>query len=416
MKRFLLPILLALFCLPTLPALAEDELVIVHATDMHYLSPSLTDYGEGFMSVIERADGKMTHYTPQLMQAFVDDMLALQPDAIILSGDLTLNGAVESHAGLTALLQPLLDAGIRLLALPGNHDAGSAAYRFDGEYVYWAEAMTDEGFDDMYLPFGYQEAFSRDAASQSYVSQLAPQVWCLLVDTNANGTAGTVHAETLAWIEAQLIRAQEQGVTVISVTHQPALLHNRLFTFGYVINNSSSLLALYEQYGVSLNLCGHLHMQHIAQEGGMVEIAGSSLAVSPNQYGVLRMEGTRLLDYETRPVDVSGRAARTGQTDPTLTDFAACSAAFFDQTTRTQLASMFEGSDLTPEQQSQMTEFAVQLNAEYFSGRRTLTAEDERWVLWETHLPGGFFTRYMGSILMEEAQDMTRFSFAGREQ
>lgn len=404
--------LLTLICLMALPVLAE-ETVIVHVTDMHYLSPSLTDYGEGFMDVIERADGKVTHYTPQLMQAFVADMLALAPDVVILSGDLTLNGAAQSHAELTEILTPLADAGIRLLALPGNHDSNSSAWQFSGEYVYPVEGMADEDFDDAYLPLGYADALSRDAASQSYLAQITPELWCLLVDVNANGTAGTVNPGTLAWIEAQLRAAQEAGATVIAVSHQPALIHNSLFTFGYVINNASKLLELYGQYGVPLNLCGHLHMQHIARSGGLTEIAASSLAVSPNQYGVLRVRGGELLSYEMRRTDVSGWAARTGQMEPELLDFAAYSAGFFDRTTRSQAEAMLADSGLTPEEAAQMADFAVRLNAEYFSGNRTITADDAAWVLWETRLPGSFFTYYMRSILDEGAQDMTRWAFSG---
>ncbi|MFA5585273.1 MAG: hypothetical protein WDA02_01830 [Saccharofermentanales bacterium] len=37
------------------------------ASDPHYLSPQMTDYGEGFMDLIERGDGKVIHYTPEIV-------------------------------------------------------------------------------------------------------------------------------------------------------------------------------------------------------------------------------------------------------------------------------------------------------------------------------------------------------------
>lgn len=411
MKKLLFALLCMLLCLLHCSALAEDELTIVHVTDTHYLSPALTDYGETFMELIEDGDGKVTHYTPQLMAAFVDEMLALQPDAIILSGDLTFNGASQSHTDLVALLTPLADAGIQLLALPGNHDTNSTGYRFEGQDVYYAQSMADEEFDDAYAQLGYAEAISRDAVSMSYVAPISPDVWALLVDVNANGTAGTVKEETFSWIEEQLIKAKEAGATVITVSHQPVLIHNSLFTFSYVINNNTRLLALYEKYQVPLNLCGHLHMQHIAQSGGLVEIAASSLAVSPNQYGVLRLQGNRLMDYRMQPVDVASWAVRTEQTDPNLLSFVGYSSDFFDQTTRGQAASMFADSQLSQEEQDQMVDFAVRLNAEYFSGKRTITEDDPAWAMWQEHMPGAFFTYYMRSILTEQPQDMTRCSF-----
>lgn len=416
MKKLLYALLCLLICLLPCAALAEEDVTIVHVTDMHYLSPALTDYGETFMALIRDGDGKVTHYTPQLMAAFVEEMLALQPDAIILSGDLTFNGAAQSHADLTALLKPLADAGIQVLALPGNHDTNSTGYKFEEPEIDYAEGLADEDFDELYAPLGYAQALSRDGASMSYVAQVSPSVRVLLVDVNANGTAGTVHEETFTWIEEQLLRAQEDGVTVIAVSHQPAMLHNRLFTFGYVINNNARLLALYEKYQVPLSLCGHLHMQHIARTGAMTEIAASSLAVSPNQYGVLRMKGAELLDYQMQPLDVSAWAVRHGQTDPNLRSFAAYSADFFNQTTYAQTASMFSASAIPLEEQELMIDFVVRLNAEYFAGKRTITADDPMWAQWQQRMPAAFFTRYMDSILTEPPQDMTRCIFQDAAQ
>ena len=231
------------------------------------------------------------------------------------------------------------------------------------------------------------------------------------MDVNANGTAGTVCEETFVWIEGQLARAQQEGVTVIAVSHQPALIHNRLFTFSYVINNSARLQALYEKYQVPVNLCGHLHLQHIEEANGLVEIAASSLAVSPNQYGVLEVRGKQLQAYRMQPLDVAAWASHIGLTDPHLLDFAAYSSDFFDQTTYAQAASMFTVSTLPLEDQETMIDFVVQLNSEYFSGRRTLTAEHPMWSVWQEHMPDAFFTRYMGSILEEPLQDMTQYIF-----
>lgn len=401
-----------LLCLFLCAGAAAEDLTIVHVTDVHYLSPALTDYGEGFMQVVESADGKVTHYTPQLMHAFVDEMLALQPNAVILSGDLTFNGAMQSHKDLSALLQPLADSGVRVLALPGNHDTNSVGYMFSGPQIIAVESMEDNDFDNVYLQLGYAQAISRDTASMSYVAQISPSVWCLLVDVNANGTSGTVLDDTFLWIEKQLSRAQAAGVTVIAVSHQPALTHNPLFTFGYQINNSQRLLELYARYNVQLSLCGHLHMQHVAKSGALTEVAASSLAVSPNQYGILRIADGKLLSYDMQPVNVSSWAQSTAQTNENLLDFAAYSAAFFDGTTRSQLSDMFAATDIPAADQQRMTDFAVQLNRAYFAGTRTDDMDLAAWNMWQERMPSSFFTYYMRSILMEDAQIMTHITFA----
>ncbi len=94
--------------------LAEKEtspLTVVTATDLHYLSPELTDYGTGFMRMVGNGDGKLTQYAPEITDAFLEEVEKLHPDALILSGDLSFNGEKTSHEELAG---KLLDAvGVR---------------------------------------------------------------------------------------------------------------------------------------------------------------------------------------------------------------------------------------------------------------------------------------------------------------
>ena len=59
-----------------------------------------------------------------------------------------------------------------------------------------------------------------------------------------------------------------------------------------------------------------------------------------------------------------------------------------------------------------MTDFAVQLNRAYFAGTRTDDMDHAAWELWQERMPSSFFTYYMRSILMEDAQIMTHITFA----
>lgn len=65
---------------------------IVLMTDIHYLADSLTDKGEEFQYMVEHGDGKLTNYVWEITDAAFEQVEALSPDVIILSGDLTLNG------------------------------------------------------------------------------------------------------------------------------------------------------------------------------------------------------------------------------------------------------------------------------------------------------------------------------------
>lgn len=419
-KTAVLILIFALVCVPACSgcqsAPKDEVLTIVHATDMHFLSPKLTDYSQDFIDFLSRTDGKVTQYSPQICEAFVADMLEMKPDAVILSGDLTLNGAYESHSDLAAVLMPLKEAGIAVFVLPGNHDAGGAAYSFFGGSIDEFESVSDGDFPLLYSNFGYDFAISRDSASQSYVAELSPKLRLLFTDVNANDTAGKVRDETAAWAQEQLAAAKESGAAVISVSHQPLLTHNRFFTFGYTAIGGQKLLSLYDEFGVALNLCGHLHIQHIAKEGSLTEIAASSLAVSPNQYGVLTVRNGVPESYRTQSVNVSGWAAAAGETNSDLLDFAEFSAGFFDTVTENSVSAMVEECSATAAEKSSMTEFAVRLNAEYFAGSLTLTDADPAWALWQKYLPDNFFKVYMSSTLEKNEGDMREYNFGEQDK
>lgn len=94
---------------------------ILLATDLHYLSPELNDHGACFEKTILNGDGKALAYIDELTDAFVEQVIREKPAALILSGDLTLNGEKQSHLDLAQKLRSITDCGIPVLVLPGNH-------------------------------------------------------------------------------------------------------------------------------------------------------------------------------------------------------------------------------------------------------------------------------------------------------
>ena len=397
---FLAAVLAALL-LPGCEKAEKKPVTIWHASDLHYLSPTLIEDRAYFISVMERGDGKATHYTPEICRSFVETAVQEKPDVVILSGDLTLNGSLESHRDLAQILAPLQEAGIRVLVLPGNHDIGRAGYRFTSETPEPVPAADAETFAQIYADYGYTDALSRDAASLSYVADLGGGVRVLLIDVNS-GSHGTVTPETLDWATKQLKAARRDGCTVIAVSHQNLYRHSPRFSFGYEINNCAELAALYEKYGVQLNLSGHLHIQHIAGEGRTADIAVSSLAVTPNQFGVLRLDADHRMQYETQPLTV------LAEKDGVPLDFARYSAGLFDACTVAKTAPKLESMNLTEAESSAMLAVARQMNREYFGGK-VLPPDPTGYALWTEHTDA-FFSGYLDSIADEIGKDHTHWS------
>ena len=65
--------------------------------------------------------GRGKAYSNAVQQELVRSVLALAPDAVVISGDLTQTALDEEFAWARRDLQPLLDA-VPTLVIPGNHD------------------------------------------------------------------------------------------------------------------------------------------------------------------------------------------------------------------------------------------------------------------------------------------------------
>ena len=409
-KAAFLIVLILMLCVSA----QAQELRIVIASDLHYLSPELIEDEALLRRVVYASDSKLTHYSSEITEAFVEEVSALHPDAVILSGDLTFSGAFESHAGLITLLSSLQEEGIPVLVLSGNHDAPGTAYRFTPEGTVEIAAMQAENFRSAYAAFGPDAALSRDESSFSYIYALNDKLRVLLLDTNTNGASNSIHEETLAWAEEQLAAAQAQGAAVISVTHQTVLNQDPLFGHLYRFENADALLGLLQQYGVRLHLSGHMHMQHITSSGSFHEIASSALSVWPCQYGILTVNKDGSMHYEAQPVDVGSWALEHGIANEELLNFASYSENSFNSDSRRGSTIRVYNSGASKTEQRLMLDYEVLINAEMFSGRHTdHSADTEALELWKRYFPDNFHTRYMEAIMTRPVVDMTRLDLPG---
>ena len=377
----------------------------VIASDLHYIAPELTDGGPGYQQILKNGDSKFMPYVEEITDAFLDEVLADPPDLVLLTGDLTFNGAEISHRRLAGKLQRLEDAGIPVLVLPGNHDVyneNAALYRGGSfERVPFADS---ESFAGIYRDFGPGEALSADSDSLSYVWQLNEQVWIMMLDENTAHDFCGLSDRSFQWIEAQLQKAREEGRFVLVAGHQNVFQHS-IFRGGYVIQGAQRLQELLRRYGVPLCLSGHLHTQHVQSEDGLTEIATSALCSYPCQYAVLTAEDGRLR-YGTRRLDLAAWAERNGRPDAVFQDFAGAAGTYMDaHFTPAGMAPLVDDPVLWAE----MLAYLQALNRAYFSGDlREIAALDPDGRLaglWAEE--NGMTAWYLRSVLDEEGNDHT---------
>ncbi len=291
--------------LATFATMAQKRIMVF--TDPHLLAPGLFQPSSTALQNDLAGDNKMFDLSNEIMQAMVDRVLAERPDAVLVAGDLTKQGAKLSHLAMADLLHQITDAGIKVCVIPGNHDVNnSQAVRYDGANRYPAATVTSSEFVDIYAGMGYATALARDNNSLSYVAEPVAGLRLIAVDDNrctardrnpslnANGlTMGT-----RSWVLAQIDDARQHGKQVLVMMHHNLIEHiddqAALSSDGQVVQ-AEAIRNEFMQHGVQLLLTGHMHISNIttwhnqARTDSIVEITTGSLIAYPCHYRTITL-------------------------------------------------------------------------------------------------------------------------------
>ncbi len=404
MIRKMLFVLVAVLLFSLLPGCAElakaAPVSIVTATDLHFAGRGAYTYTGTYRQDSEtNGSGKQMQYLDDILDAFIDQMLAEKPDYILLTGDLTFIGAKASHEALAQRLSDLTDAGLQVLVVPGNHDICSGTYILpEGEPVE-APSITPEQFREIYAEFGYSSGISYDEYSLSYVYDTGKGSWIFMLDTNFKygSNLGQLNDDTMAWLKSQLKRCKRAGAYPLLAGHHNLLVHNERFKTGFVLGNSEEILPLAQQYGGDLYLSGHLHTQHIARENAFTDIAGGSFAVYPHRYGRLTVTGSQW-SYEAQTTDVSGYAKAVGKKDPNLLHYEDFGYEFFYNCFFDQAMENLSGQIGDEDILFRLCDLSAKANVHYFGGTPSAIDRSNELLLHE-YAEGTFWGNYLESIL-----------------
>ncbi len=394
---------------------------ILIGTDIHYLAGSLTDGGVRFQQMVEHGDGKAVTYIGEITDAFLDEVIRLRPNALILSGDLTLDGEKKSHEELAGKLYRVKNAGIPVLVIPGNHDINNRrAARFEGTERLPAEYTTPEEFREIYRDFGYDEAISEDRGSLSYVYELDEENWLLMLDTcqyrPVAKVGGAILSDTYDWIEEQLDLAWDEDAHVIPVAHHNLLDESEIYVDDCTIEHGEQLVELLEDWDVPLFLSGHLHVQHCKRsdgDDGIWEMVTSSLATPACQYGALTWRDDGSFNYRTWAVDVEKWAADQKLSDINLINFNKFKGPFLREVFYNQsidALKMVRG--LTDDQKLRMSRLYSELNYHYYQGTAYLVKDgveqNRDYQLWLDEGAAAKESEYLQYIIRDAVQDYNR--------
>jgi 3',5'-cyclic AMP phosphodiesterase CpdA len=384
-------------------------------SDPHHLSKKLYDDGEAFKTYVENGD-KLLQYTGEILDAVKDEIAENKPDFLVVSGDLTCNGARENHIDLAKKFREIEQLGTSVFVVPGNHDMNNArACYFEGEEAYQTDNVSDNDFIQIYDEFGFEEAISRDENSLSYLAAPYDKLWLLMLDSTKNYPymGGEISESTLDWMLECAEMARKESAKIVAVMHHSLVDHSEIINDGYTIDYSMEVSEYLIQCDIDIVLTGHIHLQDIKVneiDGNKIyDIATSSLAVYPNQFGEMNYSIEKGYEYTAKRLNMETYAVNHNILDRNLLNFEDFSEDFFiTNCCQKQRDYIEELEYLTNDEKAKLFKIVSEMNKMFFSGYRNealrYITEDEDFRILEGIEPC-FLKSYVMAILEDDKAD-----------
>jgi len=187
--------------------------------------------------------------TADSLARVVVQVQALEPDLVLVTGDLSQDETPESYDRLRHLLNPLR---IPIHYLVGNHDNGAAM----------------------------QQAWGEQSATSLRALQVAGWQLVLLNSTVPEVVWGALSAETVDWLDEQL--SQCQLPTLIALHHPPIVPSSDWN--GEVLTNPEVLYQVVDRHPhIRLVIAGHIHQPLHYQRGSVAYLTAPSTCLQYDQ-------------------------------------------------------------------------------------------------------------------------------------
>ncbi len=287
----------------------QQTLDIAVLSDIHVLPSELIKNTDDYTDALN-SDRKIFTESQGILDRMLAEVVEQAPDVLMISGDLTKDGELESHKYVAEQLAELKEQlpDIKIYVTNGNHDVNNnLAYNYnteDGVKVpatrttpelfleTYADTVYNEanGIVAQFKPSTYTEDVNGDKAGMlSYVAEPAEGYTIIVVDsgrysadntdegTAEHQTSGQISAELQAWVVEQAQAAVAKGNTVIGMMHHGLIEHFDMeeeFLGEYLVNDYQAVSAAFADAGIHYVFTGHMHANDIAT---MTTEAGNEL-------------------------------------------------------------------------------------------------------------------------------------------
>lgn len=355
-------------------------------SDTHLISNKLHDKGSAFQKMQETAAGKDLMYQDIMLKAFVRKIIKDKPTAVIITGDLTFNGAKMSAEDLADIFAPLEENNIAFLPLPGNHDIYDGwARKFQGQYQYKVPQISPSDWKTIFQS-AYDKAISQDPSSLAYSVELNSNYRLIFADSNRYSseestthpiTEGIIEEKQMQWIEHELKQAQEKQQHVLFFMHHNLYDHNKIINGGFTLDNAPELRQLFTKYNVKLCFSGHIHAQNIigsTKDCPTTDIASSCFSMCDQGYGVVTIAPTQV-EYQRHSFTAASYLSQEEKEGLPKENFHDYLCQIFFDVNKKQ-SERFKQRFENIEDWKSVTELTNSLNWNFFIGKNTYSDEE----------------------------------------
>jgi 3',5'-cyclic-AMP phosphodiesterase len=207
-------------------------------------------------------------FRPELLTAAVGETNDLEPDLVVVAGDLTMEGYRSEFEACKRFLSELT-CGHVVVAM-GNHDARNVGYRH---------------FEDL---FGARDSVTTVPVKEGRAKVVA------IDSTKPDLDEGEVGREHYGWLDAQL-RGWTEGPRIVVIHHHILAVPGT----GRDVNNlrdAGDVMAILRELEVDLVLSGHRHVPYVWSISGVRVVHSGTVST-------LRLRGTMPPSYNVIEID-----------------------------------------------------------------------------------------------------------------
>lgn len=279
----------------------RSPLTVTVLTDTHYYSKEIGTSGKAYETANSRSQKLLAESADVLETAFEQIATDNKSDIVLIAGDLTNNGELNSHKEFIEMLRNLKSRGKKVFVITATHDfrnhGYSEAYNGD-EKITTPTAIRDLLFE-MYREFGPDQAISVHRESMSYVVQLCDgyRLFALNDDSNLSGKSG-FSDECFDWISERAAEARKDNQTIIAMTHHPLIAPSPIYEIigkGDMLGDYDKRIEQLADLGIQFMFTGHTHIHNISayqsQRGNILyDICTCSPIGYPGAYRIVTFE------------------------------------------------------------------------------------------------------------------------------